>query len=215
MKCRHVQNLMQRYHDGELDAAERASYENHLASCDACRELDAGYAAVFAALGGLPLAEPSAGFDGKVMARVDVSRYRASVAKRLVTFVRAGWDLLPAPVRTVTEIAAVFAVFTAVYTPILGMIARAARWIVTVAGSGVYIVRRVIEDPSVIGRFLETSTNYRLAVKILVETFERRISGISVAHLVLGVLAAAVVLVVIARATRTAWNKGETHVGIL
>jgi predicted anti-sigma-YlaC factor YlaD len=206
---------MQRYHDGELSAAERAAYESHLASCTACRELDAQFAAVFGALGDLPLAEPSAGFDESVMARVDVARYRRSMAKRAVAWLRRGWDLLPAPVRVSAQIAAVFAIFTAVYTPILGMIASGARWVVTVAGSGIYVLRRVLEDPSIIGQFLEKSANYRLAVKILAETFERQISGISVSHLVLGVLAAAVVLFFAARVTRTAWNKGETHVGIL
>jgi anti-sigma factor RsiW len=215
MQCRHAVNLMQRYHDGELSAAERAAYESHLAACGACRALDAQFEAVFGALGGLPLAEPPAGFDERVMARVDVARYRVSVAKRAIAWLRRGWDVLPAPVRVSAQIAAVFALFTAVYTPILGMIADGARWVVTVAGSGVYLVRRVVEDPSIIGQFLETSANYRLAVKILAETFERRISGISVSHLVLGVLAAAVVLAIAARATRTAWNKGETHVGIL
>ena len=215
MQCRHVQNLMQRYHDGELSAAERARYENHVASCGACRELDAQYAAVFGALGALPLREPSPGFDGRVMARVDVSRYRASVAKRLITLVRAGWDLLPTPVRIIAEIAAVFAIFTAVYTPILGMIAQGTRWLVTVTGTGLYLARRIIEDPSIIGKFLEKSVDYRLALKILADTFERQISGVAVSHLALGALVVAVVLVVIARATRFAWNKGETHVGIL
>lgn len=215
MQCGHVRNLMQRYHDGELSSAERAAYESHLASCGACRALDARIAAVFAALGGLPLAEPPAGFDASVMARVDVSRYRASVAKRLSAAVRSGWDLLPAPVRISAEAAAVFALFTAVYTPILGVIARGARWVVMVAGSAIYLARRVIEDPSIIGRFLETSTNYPLAAKILAQTFERRVSGISVLHLALGGLALAVALILIARATRISWNKGETHVGIL
>jgi anti-sigma factor RsiW len=215
MLCRHVLNLMQRYHDGELSSAERAAYENHLASCGACRELDARVAAVFEALGDLPLIEPSAGFDERVLARVDVSRYRERWAKRLVTLIRSGWDLLPAPARISAQVAVVFALFTGVYTPILGVIARGARWLVTVAGSGVYIVRRVAEDPSVIGRFLETSADYRLAVKILAQTFEHRISGISVLHLAVGALALAVALIFLAKATRVAWNKGETHVGIL
>lgn len=215
MQCRHAMNLMQRYHDGELSAAERASYERHLVSCGACRELDEQFATVFGALGRIPLADPSPGFDERVMAGVDVSRYRASVAKRAFAGLRAGWDLLPAPVRISAEIAAVFAAFTAVYTPILGMIARGARWVAAVAGSGIYIIRSIIEDPGTVTRFLERSSQYRLALKILAETLERRVSGISVAHLALGAAAVAVALILIARATRIAWNKGETHVGIL
>ena len=215
MKCRHLEMLIQKYHDGELGVAERAEYESHLASCPSCLELDAQFAAVFGALDEIPLAEPSPGFDSGVMARVDVARYRKSAASRAGAAVRSGWERIPFPTRVAAGIAAVFGLFVAVYTPMIGMIATVAGRVVTYAGSGLYIAKRVIEDPSVIGNYLATSTNYRLAGRILLETFERQISGTQLSHLVIAGLSTVVIVVLVVRATRIAWRKGETHVSII
>jgi len=215
MNCRHFEMLIQKYHDGELDTAGMAEYEAHLAACRSCRDMDMRFAAVFEALDGIPLAEPSAGFDSGVMARVHVARYRKSAASRAGAAVRNGWDRIPFPARVASGIAAVFGLFIAVYTPMLGMIASAAGRTASLAGSGFYIARRIIEDPSVIGSYLATSTNYRLAGRILLSTFERQISGIQLSHLLMAGLAAAVLIVLVVRATRIAWSKGETHVSII
>jgi hypothetical protein len=215
MNCRHFEMLIQKYHDGELAAAERAEYENHRESCSSCGELDAQFAAVFGALDGIPLAEPSPGFDAGVMARVDVARYRKSAASRAGAAVRNGWDRIPFPARIAGGIAAVFGLFIAVYTPMIGMIAAAAGKAATLAGSGLYIVKRVIEDPSVVGNYLASSTNYRLAGRILLETFEKQVSGIQLSHLAIAGISVVVLLILIVRATRIAWSKGETHVSII
>jgi hypothetical protein len=215
MNCRHFEMLIQKYHDGELGAAERAEYESHMASCATCRALDAQFAAVFGALGEMPLAEPSPEFDSAVMARVDVGRYSRSALSRSAYDLRNGWDGIPLPARVAAVLAAVFGLFVAVYTPMIGMLASGAGKAVAFAGSGLYILRRVIEDPSVIGDYLATSTNYRLAGRILLETLEKRISGIQLSHLALAGLAAAILTILVVRAARTAWRKGETHVGII
>ncbi len=215
MNCRHFEMLIQKYHDGELDVPERAEYESHLASCHSCRELDMQFAAVFGALDEIPLAEPSPGFDAGVMARVDVARYRKSALSRAGTAVRGGWDRLPFPARVASGIAAVFGLFIAVYTPMIGMIASAAGRSATFVGAGLYIARRIIADPSVIGNYLATSTNYRLAGRILLETVEKQVSGIQLSHLVIAGLSTVVLVVLIVRATRIAWSKGETHVSII
>lgn len=215
MQCRHIAILAQRYHDGDLDAAERARYEKHLAECEACRDLDARYAAVFGALASLPLPDPPPGFDTRIMERVKVSRYRAGPARRFGAAMRAGWELLPRPLRVAAGLVAVFGLFTAVYTPLLGMLAEAAGKAVDFAGSGMFIMRRVIEDPSLAGRYLETATNYRLAGRILVQALTRQASGIGVPYAGLAALAALAVLVVVARATRARFSKGESHVGII
>ena len=215
MNCRHFEMLIQKYHDSELGAAERAEYESHLASCASCMELDMQFAAVFGALDGMPLAEPSPGFDSSVMARVDVARYRKSAASRAGATVRNGWDRIPFPARVAAGIAAVFGLFIAVYTPMIGMIAAAAGKVATFAGSGLYIGKRVIENPSMIGNYLATSTNYRLAGRILLETVEKQVSGIQLSHLVIAGLSTVVLVILVVRATRIAWSKGETHVSII
>ena len=99
MNCRHFEMLIQKYHDGELGAAERAEYQSHLASCPSCLELDAHFAAVFGALDGIPLAEPSPGFDSSVMARVDVTRYRKNAASRIGVAIRRERARIPIPAR--------------------------------------------------------------------------------------------------------------------
>ncbi len=215
MNCRHFEMLIQKYHDGELAAVERAEYESHLESCPSCEELDVQFAAVFGALDEIPLAEPSPGFDMGVMSRVDVARYRKSAASRAGAAVRGGWDRIPFPARVAAGIAAVFGLFVAVYTPMIGMIAAAANRALTYAGSGLYIAKLVIEDPSLIGKYLAASTNYRLAGRILLETFERQVSGIQLSHIVIAGLSAVVIVVLVVRATHAAWRKGETHVSII
>ena len=215
MNCRHFEMLIQKYYDGELDAAEMAEYENHLGSCPSCMGLDAQFAAVFGALDEIPLAEPSPGFDMNVMAKVDVARYRKSALSRAAGAIRGGWDRIPFPARVAGGIAAVFGLFIAVYTPMIGMIAAATGKAATFVGSGLYIMRRVIEDPSVIGTYLATSTNYRLAGRILLETFEKQVSGIQISHLVVAALSVAAIIILVVRAARVAWSKGETHVSII
>lgn len=215
MNCRHFEMLIQKYHDGELDAAEMAEYENHIESCPSCMGLDAEFASVFGALDEIPLAEPSPGFDMGVMARVDVARYRKSAFSRAGAVVRSGWDRIPFPARVAGGIAAVFGLFIAVYTPMIGVIVAAAGKTASFVGSGLYIVRRIIEDPSVVGTYLTTSTNYRLAGRILLETFEKQVSGIQLSHIVVAGLSAAVLVILVVRATRIAWSKGETHVSII
>jgi hypothetical protein len=215
MNCRHFEMLIQKYHDGELAAAERAEYESHLASCPSCGELDAQFTIVFGALDGIPLAEPSPGFDRQVMTRVDVARYRRKAARRTWIAVRNMWDRIPRPARVTAGIAAVFGLFIGVYTPIIGMISATAARAVSYISSGLYISKRVIEDPSLIGKYLLSSTNYRLAGRILLETFERQVSGIQLSHIVVAGLSAAVIVVLLVRATRAAWRKGETHVSII
>jgi anti-sigma factor RsiW len=215
MNCRRFEMLIQKYHDGELGAAEGAEYENHLASCSSCMELDMQFAAVFGALDDIPLAEPSPGFDSGVMARVDMARYRKSAASRAGAAIRSGWDRVPFPARVTAGIAAVFGLFVAVYTPMIGMIYAAAGKAATMVGSGLYLARRVIEDPSAIGNYFATTTNYRLAGRILLETFEKQVSGIQLSHLVIAGLSAVVLVVLVVRATRVVWNKGETNVSII
>ena len=97
----------------------------------------------------------------------------------------------------------------------IGMIYAAAGKAATMIGSGLYLARRVIEDPSAIGNYLATSTNYKLAGRILLETFEKQVSGIQLSHLVIAGLSTVVLVVLVVRATRIAWRKGETNVSII
>ena len=108
-----------------------------------------------------------------------------------------------------------FGLFVAVYTPMIGMIASVAGKAATLVGSGLYVIKRVIEDPSVVGQYLASTTNYRLAGRILLETVEKQVSGIHLSHIVIAGITAVVLIVLVVRATRIVWSKGETHVSII
>ena len=215
MNCRHFELLIQKYHDGELDGAERAAYENHRDSCPSCRAQDARFAAVFGALDGMPLAEPSPLFDAGVMAAVDVARYRKSPADRASAALRRRWNAVPFRARVAAGVAAAFGLFVAVYTPMIWAMAEAAGKIAALAASGLYVARRAIEDPSAVSRYLDTSTNYRLAARILLATLEKQVSGIQVSHIALAGVSVVIFVILAVKATRVAWRKGETHVSII
>ncbi|MBN1164091.1 MAG: zf-HC2 domain-containing protein [Candidatus Krumholzibacteriota bacterium] len=214
MRCELFSMLVQRYHDGELSAVEMAEYKNHLRDCAACRRIDAEYAGMFVLLESIHLFQPSEDFDSKVMARVDISRYRVGLARRAGKGLRKYWNGLPVPLRSTALIASIFALFVAVYSPIIYTLIGAGRRLVALAGSGLYIAQKIWEDPVIVTNYLDSVTNYRIAGKIIFDTLQRQLLGIPIAHITLTVTAVLVILVVVIRMTRVAWKKGETHVGI-
>ena len=215
MDCGLFRMLIQRYYDGELGLGEMAEYENHRQSCARCARLDAEFAGVFSALGGIAHFEPSEDFDAKVMARVDVSRYRVSAARKGWLALRGFWRGLPAPVRATGIVASVFAVFVGVYTPFLMMMLSALRSLAGYGMSGLYLLRRIVDDPDMLMNFLIRMEKYRVAARILLKTVQRQAEGIPLAAFVLTAVSAALIVYVLLRSTRGLWKKGETHVGII
>ncbi|MBN2184169.1 MAG: zf-HC2 domain-containing protein [Candidatus Krumholzibacteriota bacterium] len=215
MKCHLFKMLIQKYYDGELDPAGNAEYENHAVECKECGKLDREYSAVLAALDGIELFEPSEQFNRNVMLHVDVARYKVGAARKAWISVRSGWNRLPTPLRVTGAIAAVFGLFVAVYTPILATFAFAMRKIIGIGASGIYLIRRAIEDPAIITHYLNSLQEYRVAGRLLVKTLQRQTEGISAGYLIIGILATVLSLYLIIRMTRMAWRKGETHVGII
>lgn len=215
MKCHIFKMLIQRYYDGELSPAEMAEYDNHIIKCEGCGELDRQYVAVFTALEGIEFLEPSPGFDRNVMAQVDISRYRVGVVRKAASALRSAWRGLPSPVRATGYIAAAFALFVAVYSPILSMIASGIRNLIGMVGSGIFLIQTFIKDPSLILNYMSFLEKYHVAWKILVKTVQRHVAGASMLYLILTVIIAGAMLYFVIRKARIAWRKGETHVGII
>lgn len=69
--------------EGLLPAPARTEAEAHLAGCPACRNLVGSYRALAEALGGLPSAEPPAGFTAGVLARIESRERTAAWERRL------------------------------------------------------------------------------------------------------------------------------------
>ena len=111
MKCHLFRMIAQKYYDGELDPAGRAEYENHARECARCGEFDREYSFLFAALDDIETYEPSPEFNLRVMANVDVARYRVGAARKAWISIRSGWNRLPSAVRVTAAIAAVFGLF--------------------------------------------------------------------------------------------------------
>jgi len=102
MDCNLFKLLIQKYYEGELSPVERAEYESHRSSCENCMKLDREFAIIFSTLDEIPMYEPSADFDSRVLSRIDISRYRKGVVSRLLGTLSSYWYGLPAPARFVT-----------------------------------------------------------------------------------------------------------------
>lgn len=214
MECHLFRILLQRYHDGELDAAERAEYERHATRCAACRELDRQFAAVFGALDGIPLMEPADDFNARVMGRVDVSRYRARRRRRAFRTIENVWWWVPKPVRIAIPVCVAFALFAVVYTPVLEFLLIAGQRALAFAGSSLLVIKELAERSESVLEFFSSAAHYRVAGEVLARTVHRIAAEIPVGYV--GLVAGALVFVfyIIVRAARIAWKKGDTNVGI-
>lgn len=215
MDCRSFRMLIQKYHDGDLSLAEMAEYENHRAGCAECARLDGQFAGVFSALGSIGHFEPSPEFNARVMAHVDVARYRVSAFTKVMRAVRGFWRGLPAPVRATGLTASVFALFVSVYTPFLMMMLSALRRTAEYAMSSLYIIRRLFDDPDMLMSFLISLEKYRVAARILLKTVQRQAEGVPMSAFVLTAGSVVLIMYFVIKGTRGLWKKGETHVGVL
>jgi hypothetical protein len=214
MECALFRMLIQRYRDGELDPVERAGYERHRSACATCRALDRQFAGVFGALAEIPLFEPTADFNARVMARVDVGRYRARRARRTARAIENAWWRVPKPVRVVIPAGVAFAIFAAAYAPVLDFLAGVGERALALAGSSLFVLKELAGRSGPLFEYLSSASRYRVAMETLLRTLHRVVSDVPVAYV--GVVAVALVYIfyLVVRAARTAWKKGDTNVGI-
>jgi len=215
MECHLFRLLIQRYFDGELDPAERAEYENHRRRCEACRALDSRYALLAAALDRVPLMEPSALFNKRVLSRVDVAAYRVGPARTAVRAIGSGWNAVPAPLRNGIVIAAACALFIAVCTPLLDYMILTIRQGAEVLWSGMIFMRGLGPRIEVMSRSIGTVRNYEVAGQMLLRAFHRLAAGLNPVEAVLVIASLILVAVVLHRMLGAARRKGETNVCIM
>ena len=214
MECHLFEILIQRYYDGELEAVEIAEYEQHRRSCDACRKLDAEFAAVYAALGEIPHFEPSIDFNSRVMTRVDVARYRESPARKLIGVFGGTWGRMPAPVRITGTVTAVFALFVTAYRPLLDMLIGALRATAALFGSAIVLTRELPRLMDHLLAQLDSLKNYEVALRTTINAFHSILSELNMTYILAAALAVAVLLFLI-RMARVASEKGETHASVI
>ncbi|HUV36834.1 MAG TPA: zf-HC2 domain-containing protein [Patescibacteria group bacterium] len=213
MDCHLFRILLQRYHDGELDAVERAEYERHLTRCTACRELDHQFTEVFRALDGIPLMEPADDFNARVMTHVNVSRYRARRGRRAIRVIENAWWWVPRPVRIAIPVCAAFALFAVVYTPVLEFLLATGERALAFAGSSLLVIKELAGRSGAVLEFLGTAAHYRVAGEVLVRTVHRIAAEIPITYIGLAAVALVFVFYMVIRAARIAWKKGDTNAG--
>ncbi len=123
---------------GELAGPELQAISSHMQSCQACRGRDAAWRGLFLALASLQGAEPSTGFDDRVMARV-----RLPDEARTATP-----SLMPRTIRRLRRIA----------------VAAAAVWTAGLAGSAVWLHSQLDVAPGLLlARLLSAARDLLLA----------------------------------------------------
>jgi len=215
MECHLFRLLIQRYHDGELEPAERAEYENHVRRCEACRSLDGRFALIAGALDGLALFDPSPDFDRKVLSHVDIGAYRVSPARRAVRAAGRGWNAVPVPVRNGSLVAAVGFFFIAVYKPLLDYMIATIRQGAEAFWTGTVLVRELLDRMEAIWKSAGAVRNYEIVGQTLLRAFHRYAAGLNTAQIAAAIASLILVAVVLHRMLGAARRKGETNVGIL
>jgi len=215
MECHLFRLLIQRYHDGELEPAERAEYENHRRRCEACRTLDGRFALIAGALDGLTLFEPSPDFDRSMLSHVDIGAYRVSPARRAVRAAGRGWNAVPVPVRNGSLVAALGFFFIAVYKPLFDYMIATIGQGAEAFWTGAVFVRALIDKMEAIWRSAGAVRNYEIVGQTLYRAFHRYATGLNAAQAAAAIVSLILVAVVLRRMLGAARGKGETNVGIL
>lgn len=214
MDCHLFRMLVQNYYDGEMDAVERAEYEKHRSLCNACLKVDRRFAEIFSALDGVPVLEPSNGFNENVMAAVDISRYRVGVMRKACNAIGAGWSHVPAPVRKLLPAGAAIALFITIFRPFYFSLISIGERAVALLGSGLIVLKELAERSRTIVNYLSSATNYKVAGEILLKTLQRMVNEVPILQIGLIVAVLLVVLFIAVKTARIVWKKGETNVGI-
>ncbi len=215
MDCHLFRLLMQGYHDGELDAAERAAYEAHRRDCAACRALDARFALMAGALDAIPRFEPSPGFNERVMARVDVAAYRTSPVRRAARAAERRWAAAPAPLRNAAVVLALCALIVAVYKPLLDSTIATIRQGAEALWAGIVVFQQLGHRIELLWRSAGTVRNYEIVGQTLLRTLRHSVSGTNAPEIALAMTTLAVAALVVYLVRAAARRKGETHVCML
>ena len=215
MKCHLFRLLIQRYHDGELDPAERSEYENHRRHCVACRALDSRFGIVVDALDNAPSFEPSADFNRRVLSRVDIASFRVSLLRAALRAIGRAWNGVPIPLRNGGIIVAMCAAFIAVYKPLLDYMITTIRHGAESLWSGALLVQELGGRIAALVRSVSTARSYEVAGQTLLRAFHHIISELNPVQVVVAIASLVLVAVVIRSVLGAARRKGETNVCIL
>lgn len=213
MDCHLFRLLIQKYHDGELEPAEMAKFQAHLADCAQCAALEAEYHGVFEALDGIGYQEPSPGFNEAVMAQIDTGKYRKSAARKFATAISWKWNLLPGYVRVTGALALVFALFMYIFRPIFHLFITGARNVLAFIGSAVILFRETGKLLDTVVNYFKSDPEFILAARIIIRKIHNAAAEMHYSYMIGTVLLTIIMIYFVARMSRSSWRKGESNAG--
>ncbi|MDZ7860256.1 MAG: zf-HC2 domain-containing protein [Candidatus Krumholzibacteriota bacterium] len=216
MDCRLFSLLIQKYHDGELDRAMEAKYEKHLAECEKCGAIDARYSELFSAFENIEIYQPPEGFNDKVMANVNIRKYRKNLFSGFLSEITRRLDILPGYIRVASAVTAAFALFMYIFRPVfMYMISVLEGFAGFVSSSAYVFVKQTSAVFEILVNYFNSDPEFLLAATILLRKSKGIIGEISGVYLVTVFLLVSLIVLTITRVLRSTRQKGEFHVSFI
>ncbi|HMA75886.1 MAG TPA: zf-HC2 domain-containing protein [Candidatus Krumholzibacteriaceae bacterium] len=216
MDCNLFSLLIQKYHDGELDRAMEAKYEKHLAGCEKCEAMDARYSELFSAFEKMEIYQPPEGFNGKVMANVNIRKYRKNLLSGFLSLIARRVNILPGYIRVASAVTAAFALFMYIFRPVFMYMISVLESFVGFASSSAYLlVKQTSAVFEIVVNYFNSDPEFLLAATILLRKSKGIIGEISGVYLVAVFLLVFLIVVTITGVLRSMLQKGESHVSFI
>ena len=165
LDCTRVHELLSDLHEGALDAIMQGDAEQHLSTCDACRELRGALAEVLTVLRPAPLLEPAS----DLAERAATFALRAGRKKPKAPVLRGRWaetwSTVPGYVHLLAAALALVATSGALVASGYGSVPAPRRVVTRVVNTGAYILEkkdRVVEDIRILRVVIATAFEGRL-----------------------------------------------------
>ena len=215
MDCHLFTLLIQKYHDGELERAVKAEFETHLAGCKKCQELESYYSEAFSALENMQVYQPSTAFNNRVMAKVNVRKYKRSFLAVILGRISGRVNLLPGYIRVTGAVAGVFALFMYIFRPVFLYILSAGESLIGFTATLADVFKRSRTIIDIVVNYFKSDNGFVLAVMILFRKIKEIAAQIPMGYFITVFVLACLVVLLVARISRSTWRKGESHVGFI
>ncbi|MCD6380673.1 zf-HC2 domain-containing protein [bacterium] len=215
MDCHLFGLLIQKYHDGELERATEVEFETHLAECEKCRELESNYFEAFSALENMGFSQPLPGFNNRVMARVNVRKYRKSIFSLILGRISRRVNLLPGYIRVTGAVIGAFALFMYIFRPVFLYMLSAGDRLIAFTSTLAAIIKQSGAVFDIVVNYFKSDHEFVLAVMILFRKLKEIAGEIPIGYFATAFVLVCLIVLMIARISRSSWRKGESHVSFI
>ncbi len=215
MDCHLFTLLIQKYYDGELERAIEAEFETHLAECEECRAIECRYSEAFSALEGMGVYKTPPEFNDRVMAHVNVRKYRKNLFAEIAGTLYRRWNLLPAYIRVGGAVTGVFALFMYIFRPVFLYMLSTGESLLNFAASAVAVLKESRVGLDIIVNYFKSDPEFILAATILFQKLKGMTVEIPIGYFVSAFVLVCLVVLMVAGVSRSSWRKGDSHVGFI